>query len=339
MTTLFAYGRRTQLRRLRALAAEALGLYGLRPDALRLLRYEDNAVYAVEAGGARYALRMTVRDGRTAAEQAAELDWLAAMAARGRVRVPEPVPTLAGPRVATLAAEGLPEPSTVVLFRWLAGRADPAYSPAVVAGLGRLTGLLHDEAAAYRPPPGFTRPSWDLDDLFDRGAALTDPRAPAVLGPDGVAVLRAAGARLRGSLPARGDDWGLIHADLHGENVVVTGDGSLAPIDFDDCGFGWHMLDLATALSSVHRRHDPRGEPYPALARRYVDAYREVRPLPATWDHLEAFLVLRDVVIVDFVTGSRNPTVADWGPARARGIVAQLARWLDGAAYPGTPAT
>lgn len=47
--------------------------------------------------------------------------------------------------------------------------------------------------------------------------------------------------------------FGLIHADLRLANLLV--DGELTRIiDFDDCGFGWYLHDLASALSS-HEDH------------------------------------------------------------------------------------
>ena len=42
-------------------------------------------------------------------------------------------------------------------------------------------------------------------------------------------------------------DFGLIHADMVRENILIDG-SSLAIIDFDDCGFGYRLFDLATAL-------------------------------------------------------------------------------------------
>ena len=43
------------------------------------------------------------------------------------------------------------------------------------------------------------------------------------------------------------DSYGLIHADLYPENVLFKS-GKAYPIDFEDCGYGYWMWDIAVAL-------------------------------------------------------------------------------------------
>ena len=50
----------------------------------------------------------------------------------------------------------------------------------------------------------------------------------------------------------------------------------LGVIDFDDCGFGWYMYDLAAAVSFIE--HDPR---VPELIDAWARGYRTVLELPA----------------------------------------------------------
>jgi Ser/Thr protein kinase RdoA (MazF antagonist) len=38
--------------------------------------------------------------------------------------------------------------------------------------------------------------------------------------------------------------WGLIHADLHRDNILLH-HGEIGVIDFDDCGWGYYLFDLA----------------------------------------------------------------------------------------------
>ncbi|MEA2421467.1 MAG: hypothetical protein QOF55_566, partial [Thermoleophilaceae bacterium] len=123
--------------------------------------------------------------------------------------------------------------------------------------------------------------------------------------------------------------------DLHSENLVLGADGEIAVIDFDDCGFGHYMLDVATVLASMYRRGRDRPGAYRRFAHRYLGGYERERALPEAFGQLEAFLIMRDMVILNFVTHSRNPTVAEWGPGRARGIVDEMRRHLDGRPYPG----
>lgn len=305
------------------MALAALRRFPVRPDRVRLVQYEDNAVYAVDAGTRRWMLRVSVRDGRSPLEQEAELRWLDRIRAAGTVEVPEPVRTVDGARLCTLGD------SVAALFGWVVGTPSPTVvSDGLAQQWGTATAQLHLLA---RPAGPFARPSWDRDTVIDRGAALTS-RGTALVGADGMAVLRAAAARVG---EHGGAERGLIHADLHRGNVVETPEHGLAVIDFDDCGFGPLLLDIATALSSVVRLCTHRPEHYRRFARRFLDAYRQVRPLPQPMDRFAEFLVLREFVILDFLAQSANPTVAAYGPRRAREIVEHLRRWNQGEPYPG----
>src|SRR5260221_13336109 len=72
----------------------------------------------------------------------------------------------------------------------------------------------------------------------------------------------------------RGEDrFGMIHADVRLANLLADGD-DIQVIDFDDCGFGWFMFDLATAVSFME--HDPR---VPELCDAWVRGYRRA-PAP-----------------------------------------------------------
>lgn len=49
--------------------------------------------------------------------------------------------------------------------------------------------------------------------------------------------------------------FGLIHADLHLDNALfLPGGGRL--IDFDDCGFGYRLYDIAVGLWELRHRDD-----------------------------------------------------------------------------------
>jgi putrescine aminotransferase len=118
--------------------------------------------------------------------------------------------------------------------------------------------------------------------------------------------------RQLGALAARvhnqGERWqacyGLIHADLLPENILMK-DGELRLIDFDDCGYGWYMFEMATSVF-------PRiAEPYfDTLVDAYVEGYRSQRPFSD--EHLQlfpAFILLRGL------------TYLGWLMTRAEGLV------------------
>jgi Ser/Thr protein kinase RdoA (MazF antagonist) len=118
-------------------------------------------------------------------------------------------------------------------------------------------------------------------------------------------VLGAAAARVCDRLREFGagpERFGLIHADMRLGNLLVDGQDFYV-IDFDDCGFGWHLYDLGTAVSFLE--HDPR---VPEWCDSWVRGYRTVRTLPRSdADEIPTFVMLRRLMLVAWI-GSHSST-------------------------------
>lgn len=205
--------------------------------------------------------------------------------------------------------------------------------------MGSVTAHLHENALEVSLQD-FDRPVWDARTILLDGHALTSEAARRQLGDQGVATLRDIAASITPLLESgEPGDSGRIHADLHRGNMIALPDGSVGVIDFDDCGTGRFLLDIATVLSSVYRAAGGEPEAYAAFADAYLAGYSRVRPLPKGFDDLlEAHLLLRDTIILNFVTAAVpvNAAVAEWGPQRIAGILASMAEHLEGRPYPGT---
>ena len=323
---------RGQARRLRHIAIAALRDYPTGVARLALLQYEDNAVYQVTTGvGDRFILRLGAADGHGVAELRAELLWLEALRRDTDLAVPIPVPTTRGEFLTIAHAPGVPNPRPCVLFRRVPGTPPTAtVRPETATRIGALTARLHLHAERFVPPPGFVRPSWGWDRLFGSSSALPTASLPV----RDRAIVTDAGLRVRNELGALGTGgavWGLTHADLHIGNLLIDR-GNVGVIDFDDCGWGYYLLDVATVLSSL-RRVVPNAPTYAALRAAYLAGYAEVRPLPAALAaQLATFTVLRAMVIANFILGSTNAEVQTWGPPRLAGIIRDLERYLAGRA-------
>lgn len=304
-------------------------------------QYEDNAVWRITPPGrSSFVARLSVRDGRPSTQQRSEMRWLESLAASRTVAVPEPVTTTDGRYVVPLEVPDHDEPATLALLHWIPGTAEPPYrQPGVAQEMGRATAHLHEHAATVTLPE-FDRPVWDAETILLKGHALTHPAAHEQLGTDGAAALRKVAELVTSALEEGGqDDRGRIHGDLHRENMIALSDGGIGIIDFDDCGTGHFLLDIATVLSSVHRIAQKEPGAYEEFARAFLAGYTQVRSLPANWARLlEPFLLLRDAFILNFVTTAApvNADVASWGPRRIAGIVANMQAYLKGSPYPGT---
>ena len=96
--------------------------------------------------------------------------------------------------------------------------------------------------------------------------------------------------------------FGLIHSDMRLANLLVDGD-AVKVIDFDDCGFSWHLYDAATAVSFFE--HEPH---VPELMASWVNGYRRVHDLPAEDEaEIPTFVMLRRMILVAWI-GSHSET-------------------------------
>jgi len=253
---------------------EALAAFGGR-DA-RLISERENAVYRANLPAGKAALRLHRPGYQTLAAIRSELTWMHALANAG-VAVPDP---LAGPavlstgRVASAVAwvEGAPlgeggEP--------LAGTVEEQL--ARFHAVGRAIAELHNATDALDLGPDFTRNAWNGEGLlgeaplwgrFWESPALSPPQRAMMLD-----VRRLARDRLD-AFAARGGDYGLIHADVLRENVLVQGDDVML-IDFDDAGWGFRLYDLATLMTQ--NEDEPNAT---ALRDAALAGYRAARPLP-----------------------------------------------------------
>jgi Ser/Thr protein kinase RdoA (MazF antagonist) len=314
-----------QRRRLRALANAALEAYGIANAQLSFCSDTQNTVFRVDAAGQRYALRIHPPGSRSTAAIHAELAWLAALNHDLGLRVPEPVPTRDRQPLCVVEMQGVPEPRTAVLLRWVAGTPlESRVTTARVAQLGRLMAQLHEHATTFVLPPGTDR---DRDDWPGMGYwPLTGNQSDSFLNPDQHALCAAAAQRAAEVIalvdPAR--NLGIIHSDVHFANCLDCGD-ELGLIDFDDCQFAPFTSDLAITLTYLDSRPD-----YERLRHVLLDSYAARRQLPQRADaELNAFMVERGLRLILWVASWPSLDHFSFG----RGIIAsalnRCARYLD----------
>lgn len=283
----------------RAMALSALAHWGGATEAPRLVCHRENIVFeATLRSGAHVALRLHRPGYQSRAAVEAELEWCEALAARG-FATPRPVRAVNGRLTAHL------ERRSVSCVTWLegapVGAGDQPLSQdrdtvaAQGRALGRLLAQLHnltDEGAA---PARFEREEWNAAALLGEhplwGRFWDNP----TLAADERALLLAAREKARAVLQIA-QDYGPIHADVLRENVLAGPDG-YALIDFDDCGLGYRLYDLGTAL--VQGVGDPMLE---VLAKGLVAGYTAHRPAAeAQIALLPAFVALRSLASAGWV--------------------------------------
>lgn len=301
-----------QIELARKVAGAALGRYGLPATAeLTLLKHRENSVFQVThpATGERSVLRVHRTGYQTASSIISEFEWMQALGTAG-VRTPAVIPARDGALVVTAEVDELPEPRLCDMLEWVEGH--PPSEENLIDSfrmLGDLHARCHAQVRHWTLPEGFYRQAWDE-------AALLDGQHPIIarawenwaLNEEQRALVLACREALRQRLRQWGkgaDRYGLIHADLMPENLIVANDG-VRLIDFDDCGFGWYLYDPASALLFYYGQ-----DFYPDLVNAWAVGYRSVYALTdADINELPTFLLLRCFYGLGWLHTRRNSDAA-----------------------------
>lgn len=245
-------------------ALEAAGFWG-KATQIRPIKQRENAVYEVASPKVgRAALRIHRSGYQSEAAIWSELWWMGALAEKG-LPVPRPLATSEGSMIAHLQ-----DGRIASMLSWVDGH-ELGQGGARLSGtakdqmhyyasLGALLAKVHAVTDRLTLPPTFQRPKWDMDGLVGPspfwGRFWEHPVATA--GEQALMqTARGAAAERLADYAAQGADQGLIHADVLRENVLMDGQRATL-IDFDDCGFGFRLYDLGTALSqNLYEPHLP----------------------------------------------------------------------------------
>lgn len=237
------------------MALEALQSYDVAPQRVRLAAQSFNSLFRVTTASAVYALRvgsvLQIHPEGTAAVEAA---WHRRLRLQG-VRVPAVVANMDG-ELATLVTDGRAEHKSrvCILFEWVAGRSlRTRMTERRSAALGRLSARLQQDGAAWSPP--------GAEDVLraDRVLYWLVPDQLAAAGlrfgfgtlfVDAVARAQSVVDSLWQSPPHPPH---LVHGDLTPQNVIVSPQNGLVPIDFQDTVQGFEVQDLSFTVAALRR--------------------------------------------------------------------------------------
>jgi len=300
--------------RLRRLAAHVLGHYALHAPRIAVLSTKEHALLRVDAhvpdhpSPERFALRLYDPQAFHEPSVVTELAWLAALRRDTGLVVPEPVLTRAGERLLKLEVAGHEAPRAAALFRWVDGRRRKAsLTPAALASVGRFVAHLHQHAAGFVPRVGQAGQRWDWERVFGNGSPVAPESDDPLLSGEQRRLFDATAARLHVVMKQLGrspDVWGLIHADLHSSNYLFWG-AEVRAIDFEDCGWGYFLYDLAVILDELYAAYAPRAI---ALRAGLLRGYREVREVTDEQEALlDVFVAMRLAELVRWHGRSDDP--------------------------------
>jgi Ser/Thr protein kinase RdoA (MazF antagonist) len=206
-----------------------------------LYHHGVNDTFFLRTPRRQFALKLYQAGWRTRAEVHEEVAAIRHCYAKG-VHVAMPIERRDGEYVSSMRA---PEGTRwAILFPWATGQEPTYHNAAHAHGFGRLVGQMH--AAMTDFTPRGARPNLDLDYLLHAPVKLLKLHLDHL--PGVAARLDALYARIESKLRRIGGeltDWGFCHGDVGVHNARFDGD-ELMLFDFDFCGQGWQVSDLAT---------------------------------------------------------------------------------------------
>ena len=285
-----------------ALMAELVATHDIAPPVkCVLLNRGLNDTYLVQTDDARYVLRVYRKQWRSLDDILYEVDLLTHLQHKG-APVSSPIAGRDGRFTRIVRA---PEGERYAALFTFAPGAPPSWPPA--EGYARLYGQsvaeihngLDDFSSAHARFP------LDLEYLIDRPLRSILPFLEDR--PDDAHYLQDLAARLKERVTLLGGalERGACHGDFHGGNCHVADDQHLTFFDFDCCGPGWRVFDLATFRWSVKLNGADDAlwtaflEGYTSR-RRIHDADREAVPL---------FVPMRHIWLLGLHTSNGD----DWG--------------------------
>ncbi|MCQ2247977.1 MAG: phosphotransferase [Treponema sp.] len=184
--------------------------------------------------------------------------------------------------------------------------------------LGETTAYLHRQTEIWNGTAKLDRYEWSFDNVIGATPKWGDWRNFPDMTPDAQHFLEDIVSIIEKRLKRYGktsNNFGLIHADLRLANLLIEGD-QIKVIDFDDCGFGWHLQDLASALSFIEEK------PYvPKLVNAWLSGYKKVLPFTDTdFEEIDTFIMMRRLQLTAWL-GSHQQS----GPAAELSV-----GWMNG---------
>ncbi|MBW7877539.1 MAG: phosphotransferase [Candidatus Cloacimonetes bacterium] len=307
----------SQVRRLRLLALEALKRYPIRARRMEFINHGENTTFCVHSeDGRKYLLRVHREGYHTALAIEEELQWLTHLSQHG-FSVPKVIASRQGNVLESVVHPGVLGPRNCCMFEWVHGRfIGKSVSVKHLQAVGRL--LAGFQNSLYTVPVRH-RIYWDASGMLG-----DDPKFGSIDALDGASPteqdlitstrhsLLQKLAAYQTRFPAR---MGMIHADLHFGNMVNTASGPGA-IDFDDCGFGFYIYDLAIPyLSSLKLIPKSRQDQLPEIQAQFKEAlflgYRSIKPMDSHDEELFDVLVMsRKLLMLGWLNSrSDNPDI------------------------------
>lgn len=293
------------------LAEEAIKHWDVEVKSINLHLQSENTVFKVEGlDGNTYALRVHRKGYHDLEELNSEHVWTSSLSNAGLL-VPEAVVTRSGEAYTSVSFLNSSEYRYVGLVKWIEGTIlndlildlEEKDVSDVYESLGKVVAKFHKATIAWEKPKDFKRHSFDTDGFLGSKpfwGRFWEAQNATTREREKLSLIRNNITEILSKLPRDINSFGMIHADLHSQNVLIQGK-SLSVIDFDDSGFGWYGFDLAVAIwdrldfTATGCHFDIA---YKSLIRGYLEERPNAKDIIET---IPTFLLMRTLMIIRWI--------------------------------------
>lgn len=292
-------------------AQNALEKYGLKEtDEARLIVLSENATYMIvnkETGEKDGVLRISRPGYHTYEELNSEMKWLIQINEYTPLIVANPIKGLDGESIQVQKGDDGND-YYCVICEYLSGEApDEDNEEQMIKQfkyLGETTAYLHRQTEIWNGTKKIDRIHWDYDTIIGKNAAWGSWKIFKDMTEDAEMMLTEVVKIIKTRLKKYGktqNNYGLIHADLRLSNILLEG-SVIKVIDFDDCGFGWHLHDLASALSFIEEKNI-----VPNLVNAWLAGYKSVLPFTDTdFEEIDTFIMMRRLQLTAWLASHKE---------------------------------
>lgn len=277
--------------------------YGMisNPD-ISLLKFSENIICLVKSGHQKYVLRVNRPGYHTPEELESELIWITEIRQQGKINTAFVYKGNNGKYLQEFVSHNK-EHYTYSIQEFLEGTPIRMLEKdnllVQMSKVGETAAILHTQSEKRSEKKAdLVRFSWDIEDTLSPNARWGYYKLFPQMTEADLQMFMQAEELIKQRLEKYGrniHNYGLIHADLHTENLLASGE-KLSLIDFDDCGYSWFLYDYASAVSQLNNN-------IYEMTNAYLKGYESVRKLSKEdKDEIETFMILRRMVRLGWMT-------------------------------------
>ena len=313
------------------LAEEAIKHWDVEVKSINLHLQSENTVFKVEGlDGNTYALRIHRKGYHDLEELNSEHVWTSSLSNAGLL-VPEAVITRSGEAYTSVSFLNSSEYRYVGLVKWIEGTIlndlildlEEKDVSVVYESLGKVVAKFHKATIAWEKPKDFKRHSFDTDGFLGSKpfwGRFWEAQNATTREREKLSLIRNNITESLSKLPKDINSFGMIHADLHSQNVLIQGK-SLSVIDFDDSGFGWYGFDLAVAIWD-RLDFTATGCHFDIAYKSLIKGYLEERPnAKDIIENIPAFLLMRTLMIIRWIEDRPESGYAAFIPVLIKAVL------------------